>query len=133
MLILNNFGDIGLLILRLVIGIIFIYHGLPKLLNSSKMSGGMGMSATFIFILGLVEILGGLGSILGFYTQIAAIILSIVMFGAIYKKMFVWNIPFFSRQGTGWEFDLMILGGTLALLFLGSGNISIDSLIGLYP
>ena len=133
MLILNNFGDIGLLILRLVIGIIFIYHGLPKLLNSSKMSGGMGMSATFIFILGLVEILGGLGSILGFYTQIAAIILSIVMLGAIYNKMFVWNVPFSKSGVIGWEFDLMILGGILALLFLGSGNISIDSLIGLYP
>ena len=133
MLILNNLGDIGLLILRIVIGIIFIYHGLPKLLNSSKMSAGIGMSATFIFILGLVEILGGLGSILGLYTQIAAIILSIVMLGAIYNKMFVWNVPFSKSGVIGWEFDLMILGGILALLFLGSGNISIDSLIGLYP
>ena len=133
MLILNNLGDIGLLILRIVIGIIFIYHGLPKLLNSSKMSAGIGMSATFIFILGLVEILGGLGSIVGLYTQIAAIILSIVMLGAIYNKMFVWNVPFSKSGVIGWEFDLMILGGILALLFLGSGNISIDSLIGLYP
>ena len=104
MLILNSLSDIGLLILRVVIGIIFIYHGFPKLLNSSKMSAGMRMSATAIFILGLAEVIGGVGSILGLYTQIAAIVLSIVMAGAIYMKIVKWKVPF-SKTG--------IMGGSL--------------------
>lgn len=133
MLILNSLSDIGLLILRVVIGIIFIYHGFPKLLNSSKMSAGMRMSATAIFILGLAEVIGGVGSILGLYTQIAAIVLSIVMAGAIYMKIVKWKVPFSKTGIMGWEFDLMILAGALALLFLGAGNISVDSLIGIYP
>lgn len=129
----NNSADAGLLILRVIIGIIFLYHGIPKLFNANKMSSAMGWHYISIFILGLIELLSAFALFIGLYAQIAGVILSIVMIGAIYMKIVKWKIPFSSMKGTGWEFDLMILGGILAILFLGAGNISLDYLIGLYP
>ena len=55
------------------------------------------------------------------------------MLGAIYMKMFKWGISFFPKEHSGWEFDFMILGAAIALLFLGAGGLSLDAYFGFYP
>jgi len=49
---LTQYNDIGLLILRLAVAIIFVYHALPKLKNAKGMAPMMGMPAGRIFMLG---------------------------------------------------------------------------------
>ncbi len=119
------YGDFAVFLLRLVVAGVFLTHGLPKLKNYQVMSQGMGMPFWFVLGLGVVECASALAMVLGVYTQVAALLLSIVMVGAIYFKMMKWNIPFAAHDKTGWEFDLTLLAANIALLFTGGGSIGI--------
>ena len=118
--------DYGLLALRLALGIIFIYHGFPKLKNPEAMAQGFGGNKNFPMILGFFEFVSGLLVLFGLYTQFATIVFIVVMLGALYYKIEKWKIPFFAKNTTGWEFDLLILASSIALLFLGAGQYSLD-------
>ena len=122
-----QFSDLGLLILRIAIGLIFLYHALPKLKNPKGMAVMMGMPkmAMILVILGIVEVLSSLGIILGVYTQLAALLLAIVMLGAIFVKKMKWHISFAAMDKTGWEFDLILLAANVAILLTGGGSISL--------
>ena len=116
--------DYGLLALRIALGIIFLYHGYPKIKNPKMMAQTFGN--TFPLVLGLVEFAAGILILLGLYTQFAAIAFIIIMLGALYYKITKWKISFFAQNTTGWEFDLLILAASIALLSLGAGAYSID-------
>ena len=123
---LTQYNNIGLLILRLAVAIIFVYHALPKLKNAKSMAQMMGMPAGMIFMLGGVEFLSSVGLVLGIYTQLAAVLLVIVMIGAIYFKMAKWRVPFAAMDKTGWEFDFILLVANVAILLSGGGSIGIQ-------
>ena len=118
--------DIGLLLLRLAIGVIFIYHGWPKIKNSKQMQIGLPGGAKSVLLLGLVEFLSGFGLIFGVYVEVAAILLSLVMAGAIYKKIVSWRVPFSAHDKMGWEFDLILLAANLTIFLAGSGTITVQ-------
>lgn len=120
-----QYNDVGLLLLRITIAIIFIYHGLPKLSKAKAMSTMMGMPAPMIFMLGMVEILASLGIAFGVLTQVSALLLAIVMVGAIGMKSMKWRVPFAAMDKTGWEFDLILLFASIAILLGGGGSIGI--------
>jgi len=120
-----QYNDVGLLLLRITIAIIFLYHGLPKLSKAKAMSAMMGMPAGMIFMLGVVEILASLGIAFGVFTQVSALLLAIVMVGAIGTKIMKWNVPFAAMDKTGWEFDLILLFASIAILLGGGGSIGI--------
>ena len=120
-----QWNDWGYLLLRLVVAGIFIYHGLPKLKNSKAMGAGIGMPAGAVLLIGLVEALGGLAVALGFWIQLAAIGLAVVMIGAIYYKVSKWHVPFYSQSSTGWEYDLILLAVALFMLTHGAGNLAL--------
>jgi len=123
---LTQYNDIGLLILRLTVAVIFIYHALPKLKNAKGMAQMMGMPAGMILMLGGIEFLSSVGLVLGIYTQLAAALLAIVMIGAIYFKTVKWHMPFAAMDKTGWEFDLILLAASIAILLNGGGLIGIQ-------
>jgi len=116
------YTNLALLGLRLAVGVIFFKHSLPKLKNYKMMAQGMGMSPSFVLALGIVEFLSALGLALGVYTQAAAVLLSVVMVGAIYFKILKWKVPFIAMDKMGWEFDLVLLASNLALLAVGPGS-----------
>ena len=120
-----QYNDVGLLLLRIAIAIVFLYHGLPKLSKSKAMSQMMGMPAGMIFMFGIFEVLASLGIALGIYTQLSALVLAIVMVGAIGMKMMKWNVPFAAMDKTGWEFDLILLAANLVILVNGGGGIAV--------
>ena len=122
-----EFSDLGLFVLRLAVGIIFIFHSIPKLKNPKGMAQGMGkpnMSGV-ILLLGVVELFSGLFIIFGFLTQLAAIALGIILVSAIFMKVSKWHVPFVAMDKTGWEFDLILLSANAAILFTGGGAIGI--------
>ena len=123
---LTQYNDFGLLILRLSVAAVFVYHAMPKLKNAKGMAQAVGMSAGMIFTLGAVELLSSVGLILGVYTQLAALLLAIVMIGAVYFKMAKWHISFSAMDKTGWEFDLILLAANIAILLNGGGAIGIQ-------
>lgn len=113
------YGSVGVLALRLAIAAIFLVHGTKKL----------GNLTSFMGFIGICETLGGLAMLFGFLTQLAALGLGIIMIGAMYKKINEWHVPFTAMDKMGWEFDLILLGACIALLTLGAGVYSVDSMI----
>lgn len=120
-----QYNDIGLFLLRLAVAAVFIYHSLPKLKNARKMAEAMDWPMGAALALGLVELLAAIGLILGLYTQLAALLLAIVMIGAIYFKIIKWRTPFSAMDKMGWEFDLILLAANVAILLSGGGAIKI--------
>lgn len=124
---LHKYSDAGLVVLRLVIGVIFIYHGMQKWQNPDPNA--------IMMILKFAEPIGGIALILGVFTQLAALGLSIIMIGAIYMKATGFGADSADFLGTfasggKWEFDLMILAGSISLFLMGAGKLSIDDKVG---
>ena len=109
-----QYSDLGMFLLRLAIATIFIYHAIPKFKMRNWMLG-----------VGIAESIAAIMVVTGLWIQVGALILAIIMLGAIYHKMFKWNIPFFSQSNTGWEYDFILLFASLAILLTGGGSIGI--------
>lgn len=123
---LHRYGDVAVLVLRVILGAIFIGHGMMKFGSFSQPAEGMNI---VMMILAVAEPLGGAALLLGVLTQWAALGLSIIMVGAIVMKQFVWGGSFISSSGPAWEFDAALLGGLLVLLCYGAGRLSADSMM----
>lgn len=127
---LQKYADVGHLILRVVIGAIFLYHGYQKFGLWGATPEGMAAGQVMLMkILSIAEPLGGLALILGVLTRLASLGLAIIMVGAIYMKAVSWGIGFAGAQGAGWEFDLVLLAGCLVLLFEGAGRYSVEAMM----
>ena len=124
---LEQFSDIALLILRFAIAAIFFYHALPKLKNAGMMAQMTGIPVSMVFLLGMVEFFSSLGMIFGIYIQVAALLLSVVMIGAIGMKIIKWSVPFAAMDKTGWEFDLILLAANLVILVNGGGGMVLSA------
>jgi len=130
------------LILRLTLGIVIFPHGAQKLLG---WFGGFGFSGTMGFftetlqlpwLVALLVIIGeSFGSValmLGLLTRFTAASYIVIMLGAItmthlpYGFFMNW---FGKQQGEGFEYHLLVIGISLALLATGAGKWSADRLI----
>lgn len=130
------------LILRLALGGVIFAHGAQKLLG---WYGGFGFEGTmgfftqkmglpwliaFLVIIG--ESIGSLGLIAGLFTRFTAASFIVIMLGAIVTvhlpQGFFMNW-FGQQQGEGFEFHLLVIAMSLALLVIGGGKWSLDGLI----
>jgi putative oxidoreductase len=119
---LARFTDLGLLLLRLMVALIFITSGYSHLKDPTARAKSIGMSKAFTIFLGIAEVAGGLGVAFGVLTQLAAFGLILIMFGAIQKKIFVWHTGFWGEKASGWHYDLMIVLMNLVIAFTNGGN-----------
>ncbi|MEK7532117.1 MAG: DoxX family protein [Patescibacteria group bacterium] len=122
-----TFAPWGLLIIRVAVGLIFLPHGWMKLRDPKVTGQGLGWSTAAAGLLGFVETASALLLILGLLTQLAALLLGLVMLGAIYYKITKWHKKF-TGDG-GWELDLALLGANIALLFAGGGAWALDRIV----
>ncbi|MGC2527137.1 MAG: DoxX family protein [Candidatus Acidiferrum sp.] len=124
------FTDIALLLLRLMVGIVFITSGYKHLKDPATRSKDIGMSKSFTIFLGAAELAGGLGVIFGLFAQLAAIGLILVMLGAIQKKIFTWHTGFWGKSGTnGWSYEIMLVVMNLIIVTTGGGSLALTHLI----
>jgi putative oxidoreductase len=119
---LTHFTDLGILLLRLMVGVVFLDSGWRDLKNPEERSKSIGKSKRFTILLGAAELLLSLGVMLGVLTQVAALGLILLMFGAIAKKIFVWHIGFWGEKTYGWHYDLMFVVMNLLILFTNGGR-----------
>lgn len=125
-----QFTDIALLLLRVMVGIVFITSGYKHVKDPATRSKDIGMSKSFTLFLGAAELAGGLGVISGVAAQLAAIGLILLMLGAIQKKIFVWHTGFWGKSGTnGWSYDTMLVVMSLVIVTTGGGNLTLTRLI----
>ena len=123
---LAHFTDVAFLLLRVMVAIVFITSGWKHFQDPEARSKDIGMSKGFTIFLGAAEIAGGLGLIFGFLAQLAAIGLILIMLGAIWKKIFVWQTGFWGKSGTnGWSYDTMLVVMNLVIVTTGGGNLSL--------
>jgi len=119
---LARFSDLGFLLLRLMVGIVFTSSGWSHLKEPETRSKSIGVSKGFTIFLGTAEVAGSLGVMFGVLTQLAACGLILIMLGAIQKKIFVWHTGFWGEKGYGWHYDLMFVVMNLVIIFTGGGH-----------
>ncbi len=122
---LSALQPLGLLALRIALGIIFFSHGYPKLVHSAAMQGFFvqhGFPGYFVYIAAVLECFGGALLALGLFTRPAALLLAGEMAVAI------WRVK--SSHGYlavhEYEFELALLTACFALATVGAGSISVD-------
>jgi len=118
---LARFTDLGLLLLRLMVGVVFVTSGYSHLKDPEARAKSIGMSKAFTILLGISELAGGLGVAVGVLTQLAAIGLILIMLGAIQKKIFAWHTGFWGEKASGWHYDLIFVLMNLVILFTNGG------------
>jgi putative oxidoreductase len=123
---LNSLRPLGLLILRLALGLIFFSHGYPKLAHSPTGMQGFflqhGLPGYFVYVAGVLEVFGGILLVLGLFTRGAALLLAIEMGVAIWKVHSAGGI----YAVHDYEFPLAVLAGSFALATVGAGSLSLD-------
>lgn len=125
------FYDWALLALRVAVGIILIAHGLPKwrdMKGTADWLGGLGFrpAILFAFAAAVVEVVGGLALILGFFTQFVALV--------ILAQFLVIILKVNRTKGLkgGYELDLMIAASALVLATTGGGLFGLDRTFGIF-
>lgn len=137
----TNSNNWAALIVRLTLGIVIFPHGAQKLLG---WFGGYGFNGTMGFLTGmahlpwvlailviLIEFLGALFLIFGFATRLAAFGMLANFIGIVVtshlKNGFFMNWSNTPGVGQGFEYHLLVIGISIALLIAGGGKASLDA------
>ena len=133
--------DFGVFIARIVLSVVFIPHGLQKILG---LFGGYGFSASLSYftslgvpvVLGflviIAESLGSAALFLGLFGRFMAFGICLEMLGAV----FLVHMPngFFmnwggAQKGEGFEYHLLAIAMLVAIIVRGAGALSLDRAI----
>jgi putative oxidoreductase len=127
----HSVHDLGLLVVRCMLGVVFVYHGSQKLFGWFDGPGLAGFTsflnqlqvpwpAYATVLVAAVEFLGGVGLVLGMWTRIASLLLAATMGVAIALV----HRDTFSVQRNGMEYPLTLAVCMLGLAISGPGKIS---------
>jgi len=127
---LTRYRDLGLLILRLGLGIMFIAHGGPKLMGGPESWTGLGQTMGNFgvtkapmfwgFMAGFAEAGGGVLLILGLFTRPACMLLLVTMLVAARHHFAKGD----GLMGASHAIESAVV--FLSLIFIGPGKYSID-------
>lgn len=123
----EKYYDWAPLLLRLGVGLIFVYAGWGKLTGiegTTEFFGNIGipLAGLMAWVVALVEFVGGLMVLTGFKITIPSLLLAFIMVVALFT----------TKMGEGFgaaRLDLLLLFVTLALAVIGSGKYSLDAMM----
>lgn len=134
----NRLAGLAPLVVRVIVGVIMAAHGLQKLAGGPGNFGGflaqMGVPAPtpMGYVVTFVELVGGILLILGLFSRLAALLLTIDLVVAILLvKVNIGLIAPADQPGTGAELDLALIAGFLVVLLAGPGRLSLDYILGI--
>jgi len=119
------------LFLRVWMGANFVAHGYPKLGKSRQQTfqwtRSLGVPSVLTFLAIILEFFGGLSLIIGFLVPLVGFCIALEMAGAIILKKTKMKAPYMGQNS--YEIDIVYFMLGIALVILGAGQISIDSLL----
>ncbi|HKZ93081.1 MAG TPA: DoxX family protein [Candidatus Bathyarchaeia archaeon] len=118
--------------LRLALGVAFVFHGYPKLFGpGAKQTRDymktVGVPPLLTTLTALLELLGGIALVIGFLTPIVGILIAFEMVATTFLS----KAKLQKKSMLGYELDIAYLAMALALVVLGGGPTSLDTLLGL--
>lgn len=128
--------DFGATILRVIVGVVYMMHTYLALFvftpgGTADYMKGLGLPAPVLmaWIAILVHGLGGIMLVVGLWTRVAAAANAVIILVAMLKVHFPQG--FFTKvidgQAAGYEFPLLLLGASIALIFTGGGALAAGS------
>jgi putative oxidoreductase len=127
---LEKLKPLALLLLRFALGVIFIHHGYPKLFGHTRETiesfVRMGLPGYLAYVSGLIECFGGLTLIVGLFTRVVGLLLTIELAIGIWKAGHLVANPM--AVGT-YELPLVLAASAFALAAFGAGAVSLDRAI----
>jgi len=124
----TKYFDIATLILRSSLGIMFIAHGLLKVMvftlpGTVQFFESVGFPGWMAYVVAFSEIGGGAMLIAGLYTRSVALALVPILLGSI--SVHIANGWVFSNQNGGWEYPVFLTITTIVVALLGPGKFAI--------
>ena len=128
---LEKLRPMALLLLRVGLGVIFIYNGYPKffgrrLEHIDEMVHINHLPAYFVYIAGVLELGGGVMLVAGLFTRMLGLLLAGEMAIAMWKGEQFFQNPLAVDK---YELALALGVGAFALATFGAGSISLDGML----
>lgn len=126
----DKFRPLGLTLLRLALGVIFLYHGWVKLSDLPHWTQNfvhMGFPPYFAYIAGGLEAGGGALLILGLFSRIVGLLLAGELLIALVKVHLpggpLWKVG-------GYELPMLLSAASFMIFCYGAGPVAVDALMG---
>lgn len=124
----DRLQPLALLVLRLVLGVIMVGHGYPKIFGGLshhvQFVGNLGLPGWLAYLSAAAEFFGGISLIAGLFTSCAALAILIDLSVAIVKVH--WKNGLLGNGG--YQFPLALAAIAFALMFFGAGPIALESI-----
>lgn len=132
----DSLTDIGLLILRVTVGLVFLTHGWPKLMNgasgTAQFFGQLGIPApgATAWLITILEVAGGLALILGVLVSILSVLFIVHMATGIFLVHLSNGWYVIGPGQGGAELNVLLIAALLTILLAGSGRPALDDVFG---
>ena len=130
----TKMDDGGKLLLRFVLAVLILFHGVSKLTGGIGFITGMlakaGLPGALGYLVYVGEVIAPLLVLFGVFTRLAALVVAVNMIVAL---LLVHTRQFFTLNDTGgWALELqgMYLGAAVAVALLGAGRYSVGGIGG---
>lgn len=122
--------DIAKLLLRVSLGVLILFHGIHKVIHGiggvKSLVVGAGLPEFLAYGVYVGELIAPIFIILGLYARVAAAVLAVNMFVAIYLA-YGFSLTLSKFGGLSWETPLLYLIMSVLVILLGSGRYAVNS------